>query len=83
MKKNILDDEILESFRKEQKLQPFRIKQIIQEIYANAHISFSQMSTLSKELRQQLEDEFEIVPLEVENIYDNDTTTKFAFKTKD
>lgn len=83
MKKNILDDEILESFRKEQKLQPFRIKQIIQEIYANAHISFSQMSTLSKELRQQLENEFEIVPLEVENIYDNDTTTKFAFKTKD
>ncbi|MFZ5341422.1 MAG: hypothetical protein ACOZBL_02460 [Patescibacteria group bacterium] len=83
MKKIILDETLLEEFRKEHKLQPFRIKQIYQEIYVNSNIDFQEMTTLSKDLRTQLDEEFEIIPLIIDKILDSETTTKFSFTTHD
>lgn len=82
-KKNILDAEALEEFRKKHKLQPFRIKQIYREIFHNFEKDFDNMTTLSKELREQLKEEFDIVSLQMESTIEDDETTKFLFKTAD
>lgn len=83
MKYSILDNEQLEIFRKQHGLQPFRLKQIIHEVFANSNINFEDMTTLSKELRTELDETFETIPFKVHNIIDNDDTTKIAFETKD
>lgn len=82
-KKSIFDQEALEIFRKEHKLQPYRIKQIYKEIFHNYVIDFHEMTALSKELRQKLDDHFVIVGLEVEDVIECDQTTKFLFKGND
>ncbi len=80
---SIFDSKALEEFRKEQKLQPYKIRQIEQEIFHNATIDFEQMTTLSKENRTQLKERFEIIPLSVERIDECKETSKFLFKTAD
>ena len=62
---SIFDATKLEEFRKEHKLQPFRIKQIFHEIYKNSVIDFDDMTTLSKDLRQLLKENFQIIPFEL------------------
>ena len=71
----------LEEFRKLHKLQPFRIKQILLEIFKNSVIDFNEMSNLPKELRTELTQEFEIVPLKIDKIIETDDTTKFSLLT--
>lgn len=79
----IFDDEKIESYAKLHKMQPFRVKQIFHELYKNQNISRDEMTTLSKDLKAELSSEFEIINLTVEQIIENEDTTKFAFKTHD
>lgn len=84
MNKDFLFDDIkLEEFRKINKLQPFKIKQIYHEVFKSSNIKFEDMTTLSKELRTQLEEQFYILPFKVDKVLDSDETTKIAFETTD
>ena len=79
---SIFDTEQVENFRKEYKRQPYRIKQIYKEIFHNAVIDFNEMTTLPKDMRKILIDNFSIVPLELHERIDDAQTSKFLFKTK-
>lgn len=83
MKKSILDEISIEDFRKQQKLQPFRIKQIYHEIFKNSVINFDDMTTLSKELREDLKNDFEIISLKSDKVFDSKDSCKMSFITKD
>jgi adenine C2-methylase RlmN of 23S rRNA A2503 and tRNA A37 len=76
MKKSILNQESLENFRKELKLQPFKIKQINYEIFKNCKIDFEEITTLSKELRKELNKKFIINSLKIDKILEDEQTTK-------
>jgi len=76
MKQSILNPINLQNFAKEHKLQPFKVKQIVQEIYDNQNIKFEDMTTLSKDLRQQLDDNFEIISLVPETILESEDNIK-------
>ena len=73
----LFDDDLLNSYAKEHKIQPFRVKQILHELYKNQNIDWDEMTTLSKEFRQQLSCDFEIVNLELEQVVETEDTTKF------
>jgi adenine C2-methylase RlmN of 23S rRNA A2503 and tRNA A37 len=66
----------LEAFTKEKKLQPFKVKQILFEIFKSQNINFDDMTTLSKELRQELNESFNVVPLKADKILEDKETTK-------
>ena len=83
MKSSIFDAEKLKERRKEHKVQPFRIKQIFHEIFKNAVMDFQEMTALSKDLRQSLEDNFTIVPFKLKEMQESDDTTKFLFELPD
>jgi 23S rRNA (adenine2503-C2)-methyltransferase len=76
IKTSILDAGKLQSFAKERKLQPFRVKQIYQEVFKNQNINFSDMTTLSKDLREDLDKEFSVVTLKVDKVLEDKSTTK-------
>jgi adenine C2-methylase RlmN of 23S rRNA A2503 and tRNA A37 len=76
IKTSILDAGKLQTFSKEHKLQPFRIKQIHQEIFKNQNSDFAEMTTLSKELREDLDKHFSVVTLKVDKILEDETSTK-------
>lgn len=82
MKNLIFDQEKLEEFRKKNKLQPFRIKQIYQEIFKNSNIDFWNCTSLSKELRESLDKNFEILSIKIKEIIEWYESTKFLFETK-
>ena len=79
---SILDKDKLEEFRKKEKLQPFRIKQIYKNIFKNSIIDFDDMTDLSKDLRKKLKEKFYIVSLQATEILEWDETTKINFKNK-
>lgn len=83
MKKSILNKEAVENFRKDKKLQPFKIKQINHEIFKNQKIDFDDISTISNELKKDLKQKFVINSLNVDKILEDDQTTKIWFKTHD
>ena len=83
MKASIFDKEKLEERRVQHKLQPFRLKQIFHEIFKNSVIDFQEMTTLSKELRDSLSENFTIVPFELQEMQESEDTTKFLFKLPD
>lgn len=83
MKPSILDEQIFQTYAKEHKLQPFRVKQVFFEIYKNQNINFSEMTTLSKDLRQDLEEQFSIIPFEVTNVVEGEDSTKIWLQTTD
>jgi adenine C2-methylase RlmN of 23S rRNA A2503 and tRNA A37 len=76
IKTSILDAGKLQEFTKERKLQPFRVKQIYQEIFKNQNINFADMTTLSKDLRDDLDKEFSVVTLNVDKVLEDESTTK-------
>jgi 23S rRNA (adenine2503-C2)-methyltransferase len=76
MRPSILNEDIFMAYAKEHKLQPFRVKQVFYEIYKNQNIEFSEMTTLSKDMRQDLEEEFSIIPFSVTNVLEDEDTTK-------
>jgi len=73
---SILDAGKLQAFAKERKLQPFRIKQIYQEIFKNQNIDFADMTTLSKDLREDLTKDFSVVTLKADKILEDKISTK-------
>ena len=75
-KNSILDAGKLQAFAKEQKLQPFRIKQLHQEIFKNQNINFEDMTTLSKELREHLQQQFVVSSISPDKILEDKTSTK-------
>lgn len=80
---SIFNTEALEQFRKKHNLQPFRIKQIFHEIFKNSILNFQEMSTLSKDLRDELTKEFEIIPFTLKEKHEGTDTTKFLFSLPD
>lgn len=76
IKPSILDAGKLQEFTKEHKLQPFRVKQIYQEIFKNQNIDFADMTTLSKELRENLDKKFSVMTLKADKILEDESTTK-------
>jgi len=83
MKPILFDYKKLHEYCTKNKVQPFRKKQIVYEIFKNQNISFDEMTTLSKELRADLENEFQVFPLTVDSTKEDTQTTKFWFKTHD
>lgn len=83
MNPSILNEDIFQIYAKEHKLQPFRVKQVFYEIYKNQNIEFSEMTTLSKDMRQDLEKEFSIIPFSVTNVLEDEDTTKIWLQTVD
>lgn len=80
----VLRDEIeINKFAKEIKLQPFKLKQIFFEVFKNQNIEIDQMTTLSKDLREELKIKFEPLSIKLDNVIEDQQTTKFAFKTHD
>lgn len=80
---SIFNPEALENFRKAKNLQPFRIKQIFHEIFKNSILDFQEMTNLSKELRDDLSKEFEIIPFKLKELQESNDTTKFLFELPD
>ena len=64
-------------------VKPFRVKQIEHEIFRNSVIDFHEMTWLPKELRTQLDEEFCIIPFEVDGIYEGKESCKVGFKMSD
>jgi adenine C2-methylase RlmN of 23S rRNA A2503 and tRNA A37 len=76
IKTSILDGGKIQKFAQEHKLQSFRLKQIRQEIFKNQNTDFSDMTTLAKDLREDLDKEFSVVTLEVDQVLEDKNTTK-------
>lgn len=79
----IFDELELEKYAKENKLEPFKIKQIYHELYKNQNINLDDMTTLSKDLRLGLSEKFDVINLLVDEVLEDSQTTKFSFKTFD
>lgn len=74
----------LEDWLVEQKEPKFRAKQIFDWLYVKRINSFSEMTNLSKELREKLAQSFEITTLEVAVKQESkDGTIKFLFELQD
>ena len=67
---SIFNAQALEEFRKKHNLQPFRIKQIFHEIFKNSVLDFQDMTTLSKDLRDELSKDFEIIPFTLKEMHE-------------
>lgn len=84
MKKEVIFDEmVLYEYSKQNKIQSFRIKQIFYELFKNQNIHWDDMTTLSKEFKNDLNENFDIINLEVDKVLEDLQTTKFSFKTFD
>lgn len=80
----IFDQEKIELRAKWHKIPPFKIKQIFYELFKNQHVEWDEMTTLSKQMKQDLQEEwFFPISLKCIDTVEADTTTKFAFQTQD
>ena len=79
----LFDQEKLEIRAKEHKLPPFKVKQIFFELFKNQRIERDEMTTLSKQLKDELKSDFSLLSLKCIETVESDTTTKFAFQTED
>ena len=82
-KPTLFNEEQLNTRAKLHKLQPFKVKQILFELYKNQNTERDAMTTLSKELRSQLQSDFDLLAIELVEMVEAPDTTKFAFKTRD
>jgi len=73
---SIFNQEKLEEFRQKEKLQPFRVKQIFNNIFKNSIIEFDDMTDLWKDLRSKLKENFYIVSLKPTEVIEWEETTK-------
>ncbi len=87
MKKDIksLNNEELAEWVRENSLPAFRAKQIFSWLHKSGVSDFSEMSNVSKELRNKLSEEFYISSCEIENKYVSaiDGTVKYLFRLSD
>ncbi len=64
--------------------QKFRAKQVYEWLWQKSAMSFAEMSNLSKDLREKLEQQFEILPVEIDlEQKSSDGTVKCRFKLHD
>ena len=87
MKKDIksLNNEELAEWVRENSLPAFRAKQIFSWLHKSGVSDFSEMSNVSKDLRNKLSEEFYISSCEIENKYVSaiDGTVKYLFRLSD
>jgi len=86
MKRNIKNISLaeVESFFQEKNYAKYRIKQITDAVYKQKKLSWDSISNISKEMKQQLEDDFELNSLELINKQiSEDGSIKFLFHTND
>lgn len=87
MKKDIksLNNEELAEWVRENSLPAFRTKQIFSWLHKSSVSDFSEMSNVSKDLRNKLSEEFYISSCEIENKYVSaiDGTVKYLFRLSD
>ena len=85
MKHSIHDESALKWFFKENKIQPFRYKQVEHAIYKDHIVKFEEMTTISKDLRVLLEDNFFYSEITIDKTQqsENKQITKLLFKTHD
>ena len=81
IKQSFFDPVALEAFRKEHKIEPYRIKQAYDAIFKQSIIDFKEMTVLSKELRDLFDTHFTIIPLKEVKLVEDDETSKFLFET--
>lgn len=81
VKQSFFNPAALESFRKEHKIEPYRIKQAYDAIFKQSIINFKEMTVLSKELRDLFDTHFTIIPLKEVKLVEDDETSKFLFET--
>lgn len=79
----LFDKALLASYCKEHKLPSFRQKQIQQAIFTESLLDIDAITTLSKELRDELKQAFVINTLVLDEVVDSDETTKFLFRLPD
>jgi len=79
----LFDDDAIAAYAKANKLQPFKVKQIFYELYNTQNIKREDMTTLSKDLKQDLQANFRVLSLEVDKMLEDKQTTKIAFRTHD
>lgn len=82
-KASFFDSEVVELFRKEHKLEPYRLKQVYDAIFKQSIIDFQEITTLSKDLRDLLDQHFRIISLKEVKRVEDDETSKFLFETDD
>lgn len=82
---SIHDEEQLKNFFKENKIEPYRMAQLQNAIYKNYVDSFDDITTVSKEIRQKLKENFFFYSLVVDKqvTSENWQTTKILWKTHD
>ena len=80
---SILDQQATQDFFKNNKIPPFRLKQIYKNIFTNSVIEFDDMTDLPLDLRELLKMNFDIIPFELDQMYENDDSCKFGFKLPD
>jgi 23S rRNA (adenine2503-C2)-methyltransferase len=78
---SLFDQTALEQRRHEHQIQPYRIRQIMHEVFDNAVIDFNEMTVLPKDLRELLSKEIQIIPFELDSMREDDETSKFLFKS--
>ncbi len=79
-----LEPEHLGLWLKEKNLPAFRAKQINQWIWQKSSTSFEQMTNLSKDLRDELNDHFNFRPAQIDQVQQSkDGTIKFGFRLFD
>lgn len=87
MKQSINDKTIkeLEDIFLEKGYQKFRAKQVFRQIHVNKVNDFSQMTDLSKDMRENLAKEFEIDKVSLLKTFESkvDSTKKYLFELKD
>ncbi len=83
MNKSIFDTEKWSKFTKDLKLPAFRQKQIWYEIFKNQNINRDDMTTLSKDLRNDIKNQFDVLSLEKEVVIEDQNSVKIWFKTFD
>ena len=79
----LFDQEKLEIRAKEHKIPQFKVKQIFFELFKNQRIEWDEMTTLSKQLKDELKADFSPISLKCMETVEAETTTKFAFQTED
>ena len=80
-----MDIKKINIFLEENKLPKFRLKQILKAVYADSVSSFSEISTLPKDLREKMDKEVDILSFEAEEIQSDkkDGSQKVLLKLSD
>ena len=79
----LFDQPALQSYLKDNKIPSFREKQIQQAIYKEAIIDIDDITTLSKDLRDKLKEDFVINDFVLKEMVEWPETTKFLFELAD